>query len=120
MKTPWPSRSLKTTMPKLSLRDLFAVVTIVALALGWWVDRSRLAREKREMLGELLPLKMTTFRAQQQAEQLARTHAELLSSQQRALRENAAMRDVLAYDGISVWVTEDGDTMISESAKPPE
>jgi hypothetical protein len=30
-------------MPKLTLRDLFAVVTIVALALGWWVDRSRLA-----------------------------------------------------------------------------
>jgi hypothetical protein len=28
-------------MPKLTLRDLFAVVTIVALALGWWVDRSR-------------------------------------------------------------------------------
>jgi hypothetical protein len=31
-------------MPKLTLRDLFAVVTIVALALGWWLDRSRLAR----------------------------------------------------------------------------
>jgi hypothetical protein len=30
-------------MPKLTLRDLFAVVTIVALALGWWLDRSRLA-----------------------------------------------------------------------------
>jgi hypothetical protein len=30
-------------MPKLTLRDLFAVVTVVALALGWWVDRSRLA-----------------------------------------------------------------------------
>jgi hypothetical protein len=27
---------------KLTLRDLFAVVTIVALALGWWLDRSRL------------------------------------------------------------------------------
>ena len=26
-------------MPKLNLRDLFAVVTIVALALGWWVER---------------------------------------------------------------------------------
>ena len=31
-------------MPKLTLRDLFAVVTIVALALGWWLDRSRLVR----------------------------------------------------------------------------
>jgi hypothetical protein len=33
-------------MPKLTLRDLFAVVTIVALALGWWLDRSRLAKER--------------------------------------------------------------------------
>jgi hypothetical protein len=39
-------------MPKLSLRDLFAVVTIVALALGWWLDRSRLAAENR-MLEDL-------------------------------------------------------------------
>ena len=31
-------------MAKLTLRDLFAVVTIVALALGWWLDRSRLER----------------------------------------------------------------------------
>lgn len=31
-------------MPKLTLRDLFAVVTIVALALGWWVDHSRLQK----------------------------------------------------------------------------
>jgi hypothetical protein len=31
-------------MPKLTLRDLFAVVTMVALALGWWVDRSRLVK----------------------------------------------------------------------------
>jgi hypothetical protein len=29
-------------MPKLSLRDLFAIVTIVALALGWAIDRDRL------------------------------------------------------------------------------
>jgi hypothetical protein len=28
-------------MPKLTLRDLFAVVTIVALALGWAVDHWR-------------------------------------------------------------------------------
>jgi hypothetical protein len=33
-------------MPKLALRDLFAVVTIVALALGWWLDRSRLAEQR--------------------------------------------------------------------------
>ncbi len=28
---------------KFSLRDLFLVTVIVALALGWWADRSRLA-----------------------------------------------------------------------------
>jgi hypothetical protein len=32
-------------MPKLTLRDLFAVVTIVALALGWWCDHQRLVEE---------------------------------------------------------------------------
>jgi hypothetical protein len=34
-------------MPKLTLRDLFAIVTIVALALGWWLDHRRLAAESR-------------------------------------------------------------------------
>ena len=32
-------------MPKLALRDLFAIVTIFALGLGWWLDRSRLKSE---------------------------------------------------------------------------
>jgi hypothetical protein len=32
-------------MPKLTLRDLFAVVTIAAILAAWWADRSRLARE---------------------------------------------------------------------------
>jgi hypothetical protein len=35
-------------MPKLTHRDLFAVVTIVALALGWWLDRSRLMVARNE------------------------------------------------------------------------
>jgi hypothetical protein len=30
---------------KFSIRDLFLVTVIVALALGWWVDRGRLAEE---------------------------------------------------------------------------
>lgn len=30
---------------KFSIRDLFLVTVIVALALGWWLDRSRLAKE---------------------------------------------------------------------------
>jgi hypothetical protein len=33
--------SMIASMFKLTLRDLFAVVTIVALALGWWLDHRR-------------------------------------------------------------------------------
>jgi hypothetical protein len=32
-------------MTKLSLRDLFAVVTVLALLLGWWMDHRRLKRQ---------------------------------------------------------------------------
>jgi hypothetical protein len=31
-------------MPKLTLRDLFAAVTIVAILVAWWADRTRLRR----------------------------------------------------------------------------
>jgi hypothetical protein len=41
-------------MPKLTLRDLFAVVTIVALALGWMIDRDRLRVNKNEHLNEVM------------------------------------------------------------------
>ena len=37
------SQSFIVPMPKFSLRDLFAVVTIVALALGWVIDHVTLA-----------------------------------------------------------------------------
>jgi hypothetical protein len=30
---------------KFTIRDLFLVTVIVALAVGWWVDRSKLAEE---------------------------------------------------------------------------
>ena len=33
---------------KLAIRDLLLVTVIVALALGWWVDRSRLAGEIKQ------------------------------------------------------------------------
>jgi hypothetical protein len=39
-------------MPKLTLRDLFAVVTIVALALGWWVDHRRMEQAQLEAMAE--------------------------------------------------------------------
>jgi hypothetical protein len=54
-------------MRKLSLRDLFALVTIVALALGWWVDHRRIEREKNELFSQLLPLMLADFRARQHA-----------------------------------------------------
>jgi len=34
---------------KITLRDLFLVTMIVALATGWWVDRSKLADEVRRL-----------------------------------------------------------------------
>jgi hypothetical protein len=37
---------------KLTIRDLFAVMTIVALALGWCLDRSRLALEKHNLAAD--------------------------------------------------------------------
>jgi hypothetical protein len=58
-------------MPKLTLRDLFAVVTIVALALGWWLDhwsqaahRQDMARTIEYLEDELAALKPSTGRAE--------------------------------------------------------
>lgn len=34
---------------KFSLCDLLLVTLIVALTIGWWLDRSRLARENRRL-----------------------------------------------------------------------
>jgi hypothetical protein len=44
--------NLINAMPKLTLRDLFAVVSIVALALGWALDRARLSVEKAQAHSE--------------------------------------------------------------------
>jgi len=33
---------------KFSIRDLLLVTVIVALAIGWWVDRSKLAAARQE------------------------------------------------------------------------
>ena len=34
---------------KFTIRDLFLVTMIVALAVGWWLDRSHLASENRQL-----------------------------------------------------------------------
>jgi hypothetical protein len=39
-------------MAKLTLRDLFAVVTVVAVALGWWLDHRRQAALHTELQRE--------------------------------------------------------------------
>jgi hypothetical protein len=35
---------------KFSIRDLLLVTVIVALAVGWWLDRSRLAEEVNRLM----------------------------------------------------------------------
>jgi hypothetical protein len=36
-------------MAKLTLRDLFWLVTLAVVLVAWWVDRSRLARERDQI-----------------------------------------------------------------------
>lgn len=38
---------------KFSIRDLFLVTVIVALAVGWWVDRSRLTSSHSDAVKKL-------------------------------------------------------------------
>jgi hypothetical protein len=49
-------------MPKLTLRDLFAVVTIVAIMVAWWVDHGRLATENVRVRSENYVLKQNEAR----------------------------------------------------------
>ena len=51
-------------MPKLTLRDLFAVVTIVALAMGWALDHWRQAAEQ-ERLDHALQRQSESHKAEQ-------------------------------------------------------
>jgi hypothetical protein len=50
-------------MPKLTLRDLFAVMTIVALALGWWVDHRRQKMRQVESKAENERLDAALYRS---------------------------------------------------------
>jgi hypothetical protein len=43
---------------KFSTRDLFLVTLIVALAVGWWVDRSRLALANSQLESEFEELRV--------------------------------------------------------------
>ena len=42
---------------KFSIRDLLLVTVIVALAVGWWVDRSRLVSKEEEAIARFEMLK---------------------------------------------------------------
>ena len=39
---------------RFSIRDLFLVILVVGLSLGWWLDRSRLAKQIDELESDLL------------------------------------------------------------------
>ena len=46
---------------KFFVRDLLLVTVIVALAAGWWVDRSRLAKEIRRLKDRSAYFKLDVF-----------------------------------------------------------
>ena len=39
-------------LPQLSLRELFLLVALVAMALGWWLDRSEVSRQRDAIVKE--------------------------------------------------------------------
>src|SRR5204863_1606565 len=44
-----PPKRGRTSLHSFSIRDLFLVTVIVALVLGWWLDRSRLANRADQL-----------------------------------------------------------------------
>jgi hypothetical protein len=58
-------------MAKLTLRDLFAVVTIVALALGWSLDHSKMSATQTTITNENLGLRRDV---KLMADRLVETH----------------------------------------------
>ena len=45
---------------KFTIRDLFLVTLIVALAVGWWVERSRYSQADREILDQIRNARTTS------------------------------------------------------------
>ena len=49
-------------MPKLTLRDLFAVVTIAAILVAWWLDHARFSKEIESLRRGWEPLEVKNLR----------------------------------------------------------
>jgi len=80
-------------LPQLSLRDLFWLVTVVALLCGWWMQQGRIAETRREKAEAEEQLKLAErIRADQQ----------LLID---AYRRDGRLHDVRRKDG-SYYVTD--------------
>jgi hypothetical protein len=50
-------------MPKLTLRDLFAVMTIVAVLIAWWVDHRRMERQLQAWKYETKAFQLTNTKS---------------------------------------------------------
>jgi hypothetical protein len=83
-------------MSKFTLRDLFAVLTIVAVALGWVVDRSRLRTEHAASLRNVQIERTRRIEAEANADRLHRMWARERATNtflQRDLQRLSAARD---------------------------
>jgi hypothetical protein len=63
-------------MPKLTLRDLFWLVLVVAMGLGWWADQQRKNRWLKEMDREYKEFREWTLKEiERQAHEIAERRA---------------------------------------------
>jgi hypothetical protein len=54
--------------PKLSVRDLFAIVTLVAVLVAWWVDHRRLLQYRNAIHQDLIESELEAAVSRQQLE----------------------------------------------------